>query len=289
MAATKRKNKIKNRLSNKFRVSIFNDTTHEVLFTFRGSGIISIVTLLLAIVFIVGSVTALISFTSLREFIPGYPSAESRRELIQNTIKLDSLQNEINLWRLQLVNIQRVVKGQEPVKIDSVLSLAQYKEYVLAESPDFSKDDSLLRSAVLKEEQFNLSVQTQKIEQIEGLHLFPPVNGVITQEYNEAINHPYIDIAAPENSVVSSILDGTVISADYSEQNGYVIQIQHDNNIISIYKHNAKLLKKAGDAISAGSPISLVGNTGNLSSAPHLHFELWHKGKPVNPVEYIKF
>lgn len=289
MAATKRKNKSKNRLSNKFRVSIFNDTTHEVLFSFRGSGIISIVTLLLAIILIIGSVTALISFTSLREFIPGYPSAESRRTLIQNTIKLDSLQNEINLWRLQLANIQRVVKGQEPIKIDSVLSLAQYKEYELADSPDFSKDDSLLRSTVLKEEQFNISAHTPKIEQIEGLHLFPPVSGVITQEYNAAINHPYIDIAAPENSVVSSILDGTVISADYSELNGYVIQIQHENNIISIYKHNAKLLKKVGDVVSAGSPISLVGNTGKLSSGSHLHFELWYKGKPVNPVEYIKF
>ena len=121
MAARKSKNTIKNILTNKFRVSIFNDTTHEVLFTFKGSGIISIITILMGVTLIIGSVTALISFTSLRELIPGYPSAESRRELIQNTIRLDSLQNEINLWRLQLTNIQRVVKGQEPIKIDSVL------------------------------------------------------------------------------------------------------------------------------------------------------------------------
>ncbi len=288
MAAIKRKNK--NKLTNKFRFSIFNDTTHEELFSFRGNGILSIVTIILTVIFIAGSVTALISFTSLRELIPGYPSAESRRALVQNTLKIDSLQNEINLWRLQLTNIQRIVTGKEPIRVDSLLSVSQYKDSLItAKNTDFSKDDSLLRSTVIKEEQFNLSARTHKIEQIEGLHFFPPVRGMITQEYNTAINHPYIDIAAPENSVVSAVLDGTVISSDYSEQNGYIIQIQHDNNLISIYKHNAKLLKKTGDKVSAGSPVSLVGSTGKLSTASHLHFELWYKGKPVNPADYIKF
>lgn len=288
MTARKRKNK--NKLTNKFRFSIFNDTTHEELFSFRGNGILSIITIILTVIFIAGSVAALISFTSLREFIPGYPSAESRRTLVQNALKLDSLQNEVNLWRLQLTNIQRIVTGKEPVRVDSLLSVSQYKDSLAAAgSGNFAKDDSLLRSTVLKEEQFNLSARTNKIEQIEGLHFFPPVRGMITQEYNTAINHPYIDIAAPENSVVSAVLDGTVISADYSEQNGYIIQIQHENNLISIYKHNAKLLKKTGDRVSAGSPVSLVGNTGKLSTASHLHFELWHKGRPVNPADYIKF
>ena len=123
MAAIKRKNK--NKLSNKFRISIYNDTTHEVLFSFRGNGILSILTIIFLILLFALSITALISFTPLREFIPGYPSAESRRTLIQNTIKLDSLQNEVNLWRLQLSNIQRIVTGKEPVRADSILSLAQ--------------------------------------------------------------------------------------------------------------------------------------------------------------------
>ena len=287
MAATNNKNK--NKLSNKFRISIFNDTTHEVLLSFKGNGILSLLFLVFVVILIAGSVTALISFTSLREFIPGYPSAESRRDLIQNTIKLDSLQNEVNMWRLQITNIQRIVTGKEPFKIDSILSLSQYSDPALTASALYSKDDSLLRNTVLKEEQFNLSAQTHKIEQIEGLHFFPPVKGMVTQEYNSAINHPFIDIAAPENSVVSSVLDGTVISAEYSEQNGHIIQIQHEHNLISIYKHNAKLLKKVGEKVSAGSPISLVGNTGTLSTASHLHFELWHKGVPVNPSDYIKF
>ena len=167
MAAIKRKNK--NKLSNKFRISIFNDTTHEVLFSFKGNGLLSLLFLVFAIILITGSVTALISFTPLREFIPGYPSAESRRTLIQNTIKLDSLQNEVNMWRLQLTNIQRIVTGKEPLKADSILSLAQYTDPTTAASSLYSKDDSLLRSTVLKEEQFNISAQSHKIEQIEGL------------------------------------------------------------------------------------------------------------------------
>ncbi|MEF9985668.1 MAG: M23 family metallopeptidase [Bacteroidales bacterium] len=278
-----------NKLTNKFRFSIFNDTTHEELFVFRGNGLLSLLTIILVIVFLIGSVTVLISFTSLREFIPGYPSAESRRMLIQNTLKIDSLQNEVNLWHLQLSNIQRIATGKEPLHIDSILNLSGNKDSLIAQGGSFKKDDSLLRATVIKEEQFNVSSNKQKIEQIEGLHFFPPVKGMVTEEYNIAINHPFTDIAAPANTVVSAVLNGTVISADWNDEYGYTIQVQHDNNLISIYKHNAKLLKKSGDKVSAGTPISLVGNTGTLSNGFHLHFELWHKGEPINPAEYIKF
>lgn len=287
MATGKRENK--NKLKNKFRFSIFNDTTHEELFVFRANGILSILTILLFVVFLIGSVTLLISFTSLRELIPGYPSAESRRTLIQNTLKIDSLQNEVNIWRLQLANIQRIATGKKPLHLDSILNLPHTVQAEPANISDLSRDDSLLRMQVMKEEQFGISSRQQKIEQIEGIHFFPPVRGVVTQEYNVAINHPYIDIAAPENSVVSAVLAGTVIAADWNDSTGYVIQIQHDNNLVSIYKHNAKLLKKTGDAVTAGTPVALVGDKGTLSTGPHLHFELWHKGQPIDPAQYIKF
>ncbi len=287
MATGKRENK--NKLKNKFRFSIFNDTTHEELFVFRANGILSILTILLFVVFLIGSVTLLISFTSLRELIPGYPSAESRRTLIQNTLKIDSLQNEVNIWRLQLANIQRIATGKKPLHLDSILNLPHTVQAEPANISDLSRDDSLLRMQVMKEEQFGISSRQQKIEQIEGIHFFPPVRGVVTQEYNVAINHPYIDIAAPENSVVSAVLAGTVIAADWNDNTGYVIQIQHDNNLVSIYKHNAKLLKKTGDAVTAGTPVALVGDKGTLSTGPHLHFELWHKGQPIDPAQYIKF
>ena len=218
---TKKREKL-NKLSNKFRFSIFNDTTHEEIFIFRSNGLLFILTILLAIVFLIASVTMIISYTSLREMIPGYPSAESRRQLIQNSLKLDSLQNEINIWRLQLANIQRVAVGKIPIQIDSILNIAQSKDSTIDYSM-YLKDVSLFRATVLKEEQFNI-VGRQKIEQIEGLHFFPPVKGIVTEDFNQAINHPYVDIAAPENSVVSSVLNGTVISSGWNDETGYTIQ-----------------------------------------------------------------
>lgn len=276
-------------MAKKYRFSIFNDTTHEEIFAFRANGLFSILTLILLVVFLIVSVTLLISFTSLREFIPGYPSAQSRQDIIQNAIKVDSLQNEINIWRLQLENIQRITVGQKPLAIDSLMNLHTLKDTSVREEVNYAKDDSLLRAAVLREEQFNLTSRVQKIEQIEGLHFFPPLKGVVTEEYNPAIGHPYLDIAAPENSVVSATLNGTVISAGWDDENGYSIHLQHDNNLVSVYKHNSKLLVKIHDKVAAGTPIALVGNTGSLSTAPHLHFELWHKGEAIDPLQYIKF
>jgi murein DD-endopeptidase MepM/ murein hydrolase activator NlpD len=284
-----RKRKNRNKLSNKFRIAIFNDTTHEKLFAFRANGTWSLVTIALVVVFLIVSVTMLISFTSLREFIPGYPSAESRRTLIQNQIKIDSLQREVDLWRLQLVNVQRIATGKEPLQIDSLMHIANGGEKEKIDRPFLAQNDSLLRKTVMEEEKFKLSSAPKKISQIEGLHFFPPVKGIVTQEYSTAIRHPYTDIAAEPSSVVSSVLAGTVIAAEWNDDDGYVMEIQHDHNLISIYKHNAKLLKKKGDKVSAGTPIALVGNTGKNTTGSHLHFELWHSGEPVNPQTYIKF
>ena len=115
-----------------------------------------------------------------------------------------------------------------------------------------------------------------------------PLKGVVSQGYDPSI-HPYIDIAAPSGSVVKAVLDGTVVFTGWSADTGHTIQIQHDGDIISIYKHNEKLLKKTGDKVSAGTPIALVGNTGEMTTGPHLHFELWHKGESVDPTKHISF
>ncbi len=281
----------RNRLRSKFRFSVFNDTSHEEIFVFRANGLMTLVSISMAVIFIIGSVTFLISFTPLREFIPGYPNAQTRRAIVQNALKADSLEQAIKMWDFHLNNIHRIVTGLEPLKPVNL--------NVEAISPDslstpnltapISKEDSLLREEVQRQEQFNLGAGNRKIEQIEGLHFFPPVKGIISNGFNLATNHPFIDIAAQENSVVSAVLDGTIIMSAWTEETGYTIQIQHENDLISIYKHNSKLLKKSGEKVKAGSAISLVGNTGTLTSGVHLHFELWHKGVPIDPVKYIKF
>jgi murein DD-endopeptidase MepM/ murein hydrolase activator NlpD len=118
------------------------------------------------------------------------------------------------------------------------------------------------------------------------MHFFCPLKGVISQGYNP-VSHPYIDITAPAGSVVKAVLDGTVIYSGWSEDYGHTIQIQHEEDIVSIYKHNEKLLKKTGDKVTAGSPIALVGNSGSLTTGTHLHLELWHQGSVVDPAKYI--
>lgn len=280
----------RNKLRNKFRFSIFNDTSHEEIFVLRSNGLMMLVSLVLAVILLIGSVTVLISFTPLREFIPGYPNAQTRRSIVQNAIKADSLEQAIKMWDFHLNNIQRIVTGMEPLNAEEIASASKVQDTTAGVQIKgaSNKSDSLLREEVLKQEQFNLRSHSRKIEQIEGLHFFPPVKGVVSNGFNVAINHPFIDIAAPANSAVSAVLDGTVILSTWTEETGYTIQIQHDNDLISIYKHASKLLKKSGEKVKAGTAIALVGDTGSLSSGNHLHFELWHKGVPIDPQKYIK-
>ncbi|MDD2583948.1 MAG: M23 family metallopeptidase [Bacteroidales bacterium] len=281
----------RNRLRNKFRFSIFNDTSHEQVFAFRSSGLMMLISVVIAIFILIGSVTLLISLTPLREFIPGYPNAQTRHAIVQNALKADSLEQSMKLWDFHLNNIQRIVVGMEPLDHQEITAS---NKLIDTSSTLFAKDsttnsDSLLRQEVLKQEQLILKAQERKINQIEGLHFFSPVKGIVSNGFNIAINHPFIDIAAPANSAVSAVLDGTVILSTWTEETGYTIQIQHSNNLISIYKHNSKLLKKSGEKVKAGTVIALVGDTGSLSSGNHLHFELWHKGVPIDPQLYINF
>ncbi|MCK9305571.1 MAG: M23 family metallopeptidase [Bacteroidales bacterium] len=286
MARVKKEKKKRN-IRNRYRFAIFNDTSHEELFVFRANGLAMIVSICLALIFIIGAVTVLISYTPLREFIPGYPNAQTRRAIVQNAIKADSLERVVKLWDYHLVNIQRVITGQKPLENIEFVEEGDTSGTALKRTG--AREDSILREEVTRQEQFSLGSKRKSIEQIEGLHFFQPVEGVVSQSFNLATNHPYIDIAAPKNSVVSAVLDGTVISAGWSDETGFTIQIQHSNDLISIYKHNSKLLKKTGDKVKAGSAIALVGDSGSLSTGSHLHFELWHKGVAIDPAKYIKF
>jgi murein DD-endopeptidase MepM/ murein hydrolase activator NlpD len=244
--------------------------------------VVSIIVVLTAIVY------SIIAFTPVRTFIPGYPDAHSKRAAIQNAMRIDSLENVIFRWELYSENLRRVVEGEEPLKIDSIINAGNRQQPSKDEMAELTLKDSLLRQHVREEEQFGISDRDKRNLPIEGLHFFTPLKGVVSQGYDPAI-HPYIDITAPAGSVVKATLDGTVISDGWSEDTGYTIQIQHDGDIISIYRHNEKLLKKTGDKVTAGSPIALVGNTGKLTTGEHLHFELWHKGETVDPAKYMTF
>ena len=269
-----------------FRLAFIDNKTHEHLVTLHFTRTTFFVAVVTIVVLLCAAIYSIIAFTPVRTFIPGYPDARSKRAAIQNAITIDSLENVIFRWELYSENLRRAVEGEEPVKIDSLIKAKNAATELDMEA--IARQDSLLREQVKEEEKFGISGRTQRDLPIEGLHFFTPVTGVISQGYDPAI-HPYIDIAAPEGSVVKATLNGTVIFAGWSDEAGHTIQIQHEGDIVSIYKHNEKLLKKAGDKVTAGSPIALVGNTGELTTGDHLHFELWHKGQTVDPTLYIKF
>ncbi len=272
----------------KFRLAVIDDKTHKHLFHihFTRTGffvaIVSVFVVLSAIIYFI------IAFTPARTFIPGYPDAHSKRAAIQNAMRIDSLENVIYRWELYSENLRRVVEGEEPLKIDSLINAGSGEKATKEELAELARKDSLLRQHVKEEEQFGISDRDKRNLPIEGLHFFTPLKGVVSQGYDASV-HPFIDITAPAGSVVKATLDGTVISAGWSDDAGYTIQVQHEGDIISIYKHNEKLLKKTGDKVTAGSPIALVGSTGRLSTGEHLHFELWYKGESVDPTKYISF
>ena len=226
----------------------------------------------------------LIAYTPLRTFIPGYPDARSKRVAIQNAIKVDSLESVISCWEIYSENLKNVLLGAAPVSLDSVLALNAAD--ITSETLN-KKADSLLRLAVKNEQRFELGDERRSLP-IEGLHFFTPLKGVVRQGFDNYL-HPYMDITAPENSVVMATLDGTVIFSGWTDEFGYMLTIQHENDIVSVYKRNNKILKKSGDRVSAGTPVALVGHTGSHGQGDHLQFELWHKGVQIDPASYIKF
>lgn len=278
----------KEKKNRKFRLAFIDDNTHQQLVTLHFTRTSFFITITTILVILCAMIYSIIAFTPVRTFIPGYPDARSKRAAIQNAITIDSLERVIFRWELYSENLRRVVEGEEPVKIDSLISTTRSTASESIGTAEAGKQDSVLREHVRKEEQFGISVRGRRNLPIEGLHFFTPLKGVISAGYDPAI-HPYIDITAAEGSVVKATLDGTVIFAGWSDEAGNTIQLQHDGDIVSIYKHNDKLLKKTGDKVTAGTPIALIGNTGEFTTGAHLHFELWHKGETVDPAKYINF
>lgn len=280
--------KLKNtKLQTKYRLDLVIDESHETVHSFRFTkpGIISVFAV--GIAAIIGLVYSILMFTPLRQTIPGYPDSNFRRDAIENAIRIDSLETAIIRWELYSESLMRVLAGEENFDINNIL---KGRDSQSAESSEeyLQQRDSALRSRVQSEEQFSVSSGAGKSQSIEGMYFFTPLKGVVSNGYNRA-THPAVDITAPAGSVVKAALDGTVIYAGWSDEFGYTIQLQHQGNIVTTYKHNNRLVHKMGDKVKAGTPIAYVGNTGSLTTGDHLHFELWHNGEAVDPTLYINF
>ena len=271
-----------------YRLSLVEDKTHKRLHSWHFSTLGFSLIALTAIVVAGVLAWCLIGLTPLKTTIPGYPDAHFKRGAIANALKIDSLENEMTRWALYAGNLSRVLAGEQVLDTDSLLT-GNTRQYLHKLGNDeMARRDSLLRSTVNKEEQFGVSGRKRDLP-IEGMHFFTPLKGTVTQGF-EAVLHPGVDVTAPANSVVCAVLDGTVVYAGWADDSGYTAVIQHEGGIISIYKHNQKLLKKTSDMVKAGVPVALVGNTGaTLTAGDHLHFELWYNGEAVDPAKYCKF
>jgi len=274
----------------RFRFAVFNDTTYEEVWRIRLSKYNALLALAFLVFLIIGITSSLIAFTNLREFIPGYPDVTLRRTIIMNALMLDSLEHEIEIRDKYFLDLNSVISGRQPIDRMTVRdSTRDYSSITFQRSVE----DSVLRSRVESEEQYTLGTGTTGSERGTGLasvHFFPPVKGIVSSDFDARTRHFATDIVTQPKAVVSSVLDGTVIMTGWTMETGFVMIIQHSYNLISVYKHNATLLKEMGERVWAGEAISIVGDSGELyTSGPHLHFELWYNGEPLDPTKYIFF
>ena len=282
----KKNRKFIDKLKDQYRLIIYNDSTFQSVWSMKLSRlkVFTVTSLTSAIIVIL--VILLIATTGLREYIPGYPKAEYRQMLVDNALKVDSLEMELAKRDAFFKGIKSIISGEVPddeLVIDTTIGNYEvnFAEY---------NHDSVFQDKLLAE-QLSLSIQNTEPKKtgLSQMHFFVPVKGIVTNHFNTVSDHFGVDLVSEPNARISSVLNGTVIFSGWTLETGYVIYIQHDANLVSVYKHNSELLKNTGDKVKAGEAIALIGNSGELTTGSHLHFELWHNGTALNPEQYIDF
>jgi murein DD-endopeptidase MepM/ murein hydrolase activator NlpD len=276
-------------LRNKYRLVILNDDTFAEKFSLRLSPLGIIILIASVTILMTTLVISIVAFTPFREYIPGYGNIEDRKQILEINAKADSLQSTIAARDWYIENLLNVFSGKTEGKSVKPIkdSTGKYKNINIKPS----EEDIQLRTDIESNniESTSSKVSAGKIEIVNNFFFFTPIIGYVTSSYNISEEHFGTDIVSKENEIVKATLDGTIIFAGYSKEDGYITQIQHSNNLISTYKHQSDIFKKMGDFVKSGEPIGVVGNTGENSNGPHLHFELWYNGMSINPQEYVAF
>ncbi|WP_209401196.1 M23 family metallopeptidase [Pseudozobellia sp. WGM2] len=283
----KKRKEIKRKLLHKYRLVILNESTFEEKISFKLSRLNVFVTGSLCIIGLIALTTLLIAFTPLREYIPGYSSTKLKKQATDLTYKTDSLVANLNNTNRYLENIRKVLIGDiENNEINRDSLREQFK--IDPSSVDLTpiREDSVLRAEVALEDKYNLFERNTSGS---SLVLFPPLSGEISNGYSVEDKHYAVDVTAPTGTPVKAVATGTVIFSEWTADTGYVIILEHKEGLLSVYKHNGSLNKGQGEVVRAGEVVASVGNTGELTTGPHLHFELWSNGNTVNPLDYIDF
>lgn len=290
LSMNKRRKKIIRKLKREFRLSLLHEASYEERFSVLLTPF-NVIIIIAGIVLLVGGITySITALTPLREYIvPGYIDDQHRKDAAAARKTADSLRYELAKQDQYLSSLKLILSGGIPV--DSLIR----KQASAGGDPslDFnlSEEDSLLRAQVENEDRFILRVgSTGGVDNSSNQNvLFRPVEGSVSALYDPDGGHFGIDLVAPENTVVKAVLGGTVVLSSFTSDGGNVIAIQHENELISVYKHNSALYKEVGEPVNAGESIAVIGNTGDHSDGPHLHFELWKRGNPVDPLNYLIF
>ena len=283
----KKPKKIKNKLLDRYKLVILNENTFEERLTFKLTRLNVFVVVSLSAMFLIAVTYTIIAFTPLREYIPGYSSTALKMKATELNYKTDSLQRVISMNDRYYASIKQVLKGDlspSDFNKDSIIAAVKLEASEVDLNP--TQEDSLLRDKVDKEDKYNLF---ESATSATNFVLFPPVNGTISEAYNAKEKHYAVDIVVVKDTPVKATADGIVIFSEWTAGTGHVIILEHSYGLISVYKHNAALTKEQGDLVKAGEVIATAGNSGELSTGPHLHFELWNDGYPINPTTFIDF
>ncbi len=282
----KRKKLIK-KLKSRFRLTVLNENTFEEKLSYSLTPL-NLIIMFGGMLIVFGTlIYLLVAFTPLKNYvIPDYAATEFREEARIARLTADSLL-EVSRKNEKYFNDLRIVLAGG--------SLSNASDSIPLETQDASLNyavsdvDEAMRQKLSEQDRFSIEAIDNEKERRKGVILFKPVNGTILSPFDPKAGHYGIDLVAPKDDPVKAVLDGTVIAASFTADDGNIVSIQHNNNIISVYKHNAVLLRKVGDRVKAGESIAFIGDSGENSEGPHLHFELWENGAPVNPTLFMSF
>lgn len=291
-----KKRKILDRLRDKYKLVVLNDETFEEKASVTLNRFGMWVAFCVLFVLFMVLTTALVALTPLKEYIPGYADPDLRRDLIQAAYRADSLEAVLNARDTYLSTIRHIINddsiGSEPGHAN-VSPVPQSRPG--PETPitlQASEADSAFRKYIEHQESYDINParSADKVRSVlSDYAFFPPVKGMITAPFDPGGQHYAVDVACKKDESIKAVLDGTVLFAGFTSETGHVIAIQHESNLVSLYKHCSVSFKKAGNYVKSGEVVGIVGNTGELTSGPHLHFELWHNGSPVDPEKLIRF
>ncbi len=287
--------RVKDRLQHTYRLVIMNNETFEEIGSYRLTLLNVWIGISTVVVSVALFIVLLIVFTPLRKYVPGYGDISQDQAVVALYEQVEEMEKELAAHRAYSENFRSILVGDvetaEDVESETPANIPPDS---LEEVPRSEVDEQLRReiefqeigAVAQKSRTANLSSRDKPLEQ---LYFIPPLNGEISAGFAPDDKHYGVDILAPKNTAIKAAMDGYVFLSDWTLETGNSIGIQHQNNLITFYKHNSVLLKKVGSYVKAGEAVAIIGNTGTLSDGPHLHFELWHRGKPLDPTEYINF